>query len=241
MAGLDFTVCVPKAQMGTEGDEMMRLAKTWYIGLLCVGSMVCWAPAAITLSFVQNTITPQAIANDPVLANMQCWSARVSYADGDWSSAGVVIVLPPGNFWYKHPLGSSTKPNPALFPVAPGVQFTTYVAAASDTGSNATTNILGGYPEGDPPSLGDPTSAVPGRLSFSYGDLVPTAPGTYEILRITWPLSVSPSQLGGLMITSQVNPPGSFVVYFPESTALAFLAVPVMLAARRKSVRTRSR
>jgi hypothetical protein len=52
-------------------------------------------------------------------------------------------------FFYKHALGGNTKPNPAFFPIAPALEWTTYVTCPGDTGSSGAPSVLGGYPEGD--------------------------------------------------------------------------------------------
>lgn len=139
--------------------------------LLCiVAAFSSSALAQISAFWEQVTITPAAIANDPTLASMQSWDLIVM-TTGDWASAAMRAALPPGLAFYKHPLGGLTRPDPAIFGSSPALEFTTYVSAPSDDGTNHDTRVLGGHPQGSLLSIGDPTSAVPGTFSMSWGSL----------------------------------------------------------------------
>jgi len=204
-----------------------------------VGSTSSSASAALTAQFVQNTITPAAIAADPALANMQSWSLMVTNTDGHWASAGVRGVLPTGNVFYQTPAargGGNTHPNPALFAQFPDLQFDTYVSSArNQTGQNPPV-ILAPYPENDPPiSFGGATDPVPGRISVAWGDPQATSgpgPGTYEIMRMTFPQSVAPN---GFLEVSQVQPDQTVAQNFypPEPAAMNLFFVVLAAATAR--------
>jgi hypothetical protein len=198
------------------------------------------ATAAITATWVNNPITPAAITNDPVLANMQSWSLRVT-TDGNWASAGLEVILPAGLTFYNNALGGSTKPNPAIVAAFPAVAFDTYVSGPGDLGGGTgAPAILGFFPE--QPGPGD-FGGTTGRFSVSWGDLVNDPPGTYEIARLTFPSSVDVSGAGypvnPTSKTSQVNPDSTVLIPnvgpVPEPTSLGLLAVAGLLAMRRRS------
>ena len=56
-------------------------------------ALAAQARAAITASWHLVQISAAAIANDPVLANMQSWDLRVT-TDGNWASAGLRLTRP---------------------------------------------------------------------------------------------------------------------------------------------------
>jgi hypothetical protein len=143
------------------------LSRTSVVIILSM-SVCTGAKASITAFWQQVTITPAAISNDPALANMQCWDLMTT-TSGDWSNARMLAFLPSGFNFYKHVLGGLTRPNPAQFPSAPALEFTTFVTAPSDTGANGGTQILGGHPQSFPPNVGKPTecSRWPGRTGLS--------------------------------------------------------------------------
>lgn len=89
--------------------------------------------AQITAFWEQVPITPQAIASDAQLASMQCWDLMTT-TSGDWASAGLRAVLPPGNFFYTSAQGGNTRPSPATVQMFPHVEFDTFVTSPSDTG-----------------------------------------------------------------------------------------------------------
>ena len=210
------------------------------------------ASAALTAQWVRNTITPGAIAADGQLANMQSWSLQVTNTDGHWASAGLRAQLPAGNAFYNTPPargGGDTHPNPAFFPVFPELEFDTYVSSArNQLGANAPA-ILGAFPENDPPqSFGGPTDAIPGRFSVAWGDPQATSgpgPGTYEVVRLTFPSSVNPGDIvvninnvgqgGNWSRTSQVTPDATIEIPdIPEPASLGLVAAAGLLAIRRR-------
>ena len=198
------------------------------------------ASAALTALFQQNAISPAAIAADPALANMQCWSVMVTNTDGHWASAGLRMTLPAGHTFYQTPPargGGDTHANPLLFGIFPELEFDTYVSSARNQAGQNPPAILGAYPENQPPqSFGGATDAIPGTFAVSWGDPQATSgpgPGTYEIVRFTFPLSVLP---GGFGETSQVAPDQTINIDVPEpATAAAALAGLFALALRRGS------
>jgi hypothetical protein len=211
---------------------------------IAVGLFASAASAAITATWVQNTISAAAITNDPTLATMQSWSLNVTYTDGDWASAGLRATLPVGNVFYQNALGGNTKPNPSFVALFPGLAYDTYVTGPADTGSTGAPSVLGGLTE-PTASFGGATDPTPGTLSVSWGDLVTSPPGTYEIARLTFPSSVSPSAvtIDQASATFQVNPDGQVSIpgltggggTTPEPATLGLLAVGGLLGLRRRA------
>ena len=205
-----------------------------------VGSTTSSASAALTAQFVQNTITQAAIAADPALANMQSWSLMATNTDGHWASAGVRLTLPAGYVFYQVPetrFGGNTRPSAGLLGLFPDLEFDTYVSSARNQFGLNPPAILGPYPENDPPlSFGGATDPVPGRFSVSWGDPQAASgpgPGTYEILRITFPQSVNTPV--GFVLTSQVAPDQTigFEVPWPEPAAMSVFFVVLAVATAR--------
>ena len=194
---------------------------------------------ALTATWVPNTISQAAITVDPNLANMQSWSLRVTNTDGHWASAGVRLALPTGSAYYQTPAargGGDTHPNPVFFNLFPELEFDTYVSSARNQIGLNPPAILGSYPENDPPlSFGGATDPVPGRFSVAWGDPQATSgpgPGTYEILRITFPLGTYPS-IAPPGQTSQVAPDQTIIIDDPEPHATGMLLVVVAGAVTR--------
>ncbi len=186
---------------------------TWITVLMATASP---AHAGITAFWRQTTITPAAIANDPALANMQCWDLMTA-TTGDWATAAMRATLPVGSTFYKHPVGGRTRPDPAQFTSFPALEFTTYVTSPSDDGTNNTTMLFGGHPQGGPISLGDPTSPIPGVFSMDWGDtFVVDPPGTYQIGRLTFPNGVLPDIFNNTPLP--VHTPSYIAQVSPDST-----------------------
>lgn len=219
----------------------MRFGRSFLAAVVALGAISSSAFAALTASWQQVPISANALASDPTLANMQSWSLRINYTDGDWASGGIRATLPAGSFFYRQsPLGAQTYPGPALIAAFPALEFTSYVRAAADAAGGGT-NVLGSFPEGSPdgPSVGNQTQAppgTPGNFNASFGDLVTTPPGNYEIVRLTFPIGVIPPILP-LSVTSQVNPSQDLPIpQIPEPGTLGLLAAAGLLAIRRRSV-----
>jgi hypothetical protein len=172
-------------------------------GLVVAVAAPSTASAVIVANWQPNTISPAAIADNPALASMQSWSLMVTHGDGDWGSAGVELTLPAGNAFFQHSFGGNTRPNPALTTVFPSLAYDTYVSSPGDTGSAGAPFILGPFP----PAAGS-GQLGPQRLSVIWGDFVATPPGTYEILRVTFPNSAFPAG-NQLNFTAQTNPAAS--------------------------------
>src|SRR5688500_7731178 len=86
---------------------------------------------------------------DPQLLTMQTWDLSIyNNEGGDWSSAGMRLVLPAGNVFYQHSFGTNTKPSSLLTSVFPALAFDTYVTSPSDTGTSGAPAVTGGYPTG---------------------------------------------------------------------------------------------
>jgi hypothetical protein len=219
---------------------MTSLART--CAAVFASTIASTTSAALSVSFRSNPITAVAIAADPVLANMQSWSILVTNTDGHWASAGLRMTLPPGHSFYQTPAargGGDTHPNVAFDPHFPDLEFDTYVSSArNQTGQNAPA-ILGPYPETQPPqSFGGPTDPIPGTFSVSWGDPQATqgpGPGTYEILRFTFPRTVTPD-IYWQSQTSQVAPDQTIFIIIPEPPAAGafILGAAGMLTVRRR-------
>jgi hypothetical protein len=197
------------------------------------------AGAAITASWQQVTITPQAISNDPALANMQSWDLMVT-TTGNWSTAALRAWLLPGSFYYKHPMGGFKKPSPAAIAAFPALEFTPYVNTPNDNGlNNSNTFIVGGF-KGEPASIGDLTSPLPGIFSVSWADMFADLPGTYQIARLTFPNSLLPhiADNNPAPRTTQITPDAlALIPDIPEPTSIGLVATAALLVARRRHTR----
>ena len=207
------------------------------VALLSLG-LTSRAAAQITAFWQRATIMPAAIAEEPALANMQSWDLMVT-TTGNWASAGITARLPTGFTYYKHALGRQTRPDPSLFSSSPALEFTTYASAATDDGTNHTTIVLGSHHfNGEPGSIGDPTSFWPGTFDMDWGNLYPTAlPGTYQIARLTFPAGVvSEIRTVPLSLTFQVRPDAwTFVPQIPEPSMSCLLAAVLSITVRRRA------
>ena len=189
------------------------------------------ARAAITASWHPITISAAAIADDPVLANMQSWDLRVT-TDGNWASAGLRLTLPAGNTFYKHAPRRQHEAEPGVLPDCAGAGVSRRTSPRRRTlRPVAPPAILGGFPEGSPQSLGNSSAALPGVFSTSWGDLVTDPPGNYRIVRVTFPQGVIP-QTHELSNTSQVNPDSTTLLYIIPEPAAAPVGHGGWLAAR---------
>ncbi len=222
----------------------MRLGKM-FIAMCVACGIASAAQAAITATWVQNTITPAAIANDPQLGAMQSWSLMATNTDGQWASAGLRVSLPAGNtFYHQTPFGGNTKPSPAIVAAFPAVAYDTYVSSSRDAGGGTNAPaILGPFPENQPPqSFGGASDAIPGTISVSWGDPQATSgpgAGTWEIARITFPLAVPAITVNvdDRSQTSQINPDGTTLIpdlIIPEPGSLGLLAAAGLLVIRRR-------
>jgi hypothetical protein len=157
------------------------------------------ARAELVAHWRANSVAPAAIANDPALAGMQSWSLMATNTSGIYASTGLRAVLPPGDVFYRHPLGGAVRPTNAQISVNPALAFHTYVTdpTHSPNGGGAP-SVLGGFPDDptSPASFGGPSDTLPGTFAVAWGDpqgppLHPT--GTYEIARLTFPAGASPT------------------------------------------------
>jgi hypothetical protein len=169
------------------------------------------ASAQITAAWTSVPISPAAMNADPALQNMQCWSLQVT-TTGDWGAAGFEATLPAGQSFYNAPFGGNTKPNPALVGAFPHLAYDSYVTAPGDTGLAGRPIILGPFPPGSGGGGGE-------RFAFTWGDLATDAPGTFEIVRLTFPTSAFPS-INQISYTAQTGPttagPAGINLGFPQ-------------------------
>jgi hypothetical protein len=164
--------------------------------VLTCTALCATARAELTAFWRHNPITPAAIVDDPALVGMQSWSVMVTL-DGHWLYAGARLTLPSGSTFYRNANGGSHRPSAADIAAHPALAFHTYVTSPHThiVFGHPTPTVLAGFP--DPPiSFGGAQDSVPGTFSILWGHLetvvYPTPPGTYEILRVTFPLGVLP-------------------------------------------------
>jgi hypothetical protein len=187
-------------------------------------------------------ITPQAIADDPQLATMQTWDLMVT-TSGNWASAGLRGYFEPitSAHWYHHALAGHTRPAPALVAQHPAAAFDTYVTAPADNGVTGAPAILGDYFAGPVPYWGD----TGGHFSVGWGDAVIDPPGTYAIVRWTFPRGMMPTvfnppTLPRTSLVSQTNPDAhSIIPQIPEPSIVGLLGV-CGLVLRRRTAHSRS-
>ena len=155
---------------------------------LMMAGVTSQATAQISAFWQRVPITPQAIASDPVLANIQCWDLMATIT-GFWRTGGLRAELSSGQF-YNHPFGGNARPPRGFIEAFPALEFDTYITAPGDTGppGNAPA-IFGGFPEGEPFSMAG------SLFSVGWGQLFTHPRGTYEIARLTFPLGVFPEVL----------------------------------------------
>ncbi len=210
----------------------------WAILWLAIASP---ALAQITAFWQQVPITPQATANDPQLASMQCWDLMTT-TSGDWHLAGMRAALPAGSLFYRHQMGAFRKPPPV--PGSPALAFTTYVSSPHEDGANNNTLLLGGWLN-EPMSLGDATSPNPGTFSISWGDQFVDLSGTYQIARLTFPKGLLPDidnsspPVTNISFTAQVSP--DFTTEIPDIPEPACLWIATLAVLRVPFTRQASR
>ena len=181
--------------------------------VLALSGATATASADISAMWVSFPISAAARTADPVLNNMQCFSLRVT-TDGEWGAAGFRATLPAGMTFYHTPaarLGQDTHPNPAFFAIFPELEFDTYVSSPRNQNGANPPLIIGGFPPGQIPSLGGNTDPQPGAISVLWGDPYATpgpGPGTYEIVRLTFPAGTIPT-VNTFSFTNQFNPTAS--------------------------------
>ncbi len=161
--------------------------------------------ATITATWQTVPISAQAIASDPLLASMQSWDLIVNVNDiGDWGSAGLRVDLASGLFYQPQTFNGNTRPTQSVINANPNVAYDTYVTGPEDNGTTGQPVILGGHPA-DPASFGGANDPLPGTFSVSWGDLFTSAPGTYQIARLTFPQGIQTLTLEGSFV-SQTEP-----------------------------------
>jgi len=177
------------------------------------------ARGELTAFWRNNPITPEAIADDPVLAGMQSWSLMASNTDGWWASSGLRAVLPSGYTFYRNSQGGSFHPTAPQVSAHPAVEFHTYVTSPHNQGGANAPVLLGPFPQNMPPqSFGGSSDALPGTFSVAWADPVghKHVPGTFEIVRLTYPATLSPT----------VHPTSSVDYVNPEQTVLVPTTIP---------------
>jgi hypothetical protein len=203
------------------------------------------ARAALSVFWHNNSITPQAIANDPALSDMQSWSLMVNNDEGSFSTAGLRATLPSGNRFYRNALGGFSRPAAPEIASNPALEFHTYVTSPHDGGggSNAP-SVFGPFPVNQPPqSFGGPNDPLPGVFSTSWGhptQPVIQPPGTFEIVRLTFPKFgeplIDPESYAAYIAPNQTI---LLPARIPEPGAMVVVAILPLLA-RRSTRRPRS-
>jgi hypothetical protein len=219
------------------GADMRCASPFSALAVALVGIIPSTARAQLTAFWQRAPITPQAVADDPALANMQSWDLKVTC--NDWRTAGLRAILPAGLTFYNHPVGTNERPNPAFTQVFPALAFDTYVGTVLDHPGPAPF-IHGSFPAGHPVTMAG------SLVSVSWGEEAANAPGTYQIARLTFPLGIIPNVIniadvgpvpGQFSYTDQVDPAVSVELPdIPEPSAaiivLAGLAMTTCLRRR---------
>jgi len=185
--------------------------------------------AEFTWGFRQDYPTAAAIAGDPNLANMQSYVFFVT-TEGDWLSAGLRATLQTGQSFYRVPGAAPLIWNPFG---TPAQQFTTSVTSPPDFFGDIYTTIDGGFP-GSTASNGSASSISPGTFSVTWSDSIQSAPGSYDLARLTFPLSSSIT--GYHFEVTALNRFGEPVT-IPEPDALGLLTLVGIRGQRRRTVR----
>ena len=189
----------------------MSVTRTMSCAVLVCTLVSALAHAELSAHWHFNPITAAAIAADSQLAGMQSWSLIVTHTSGHWASAGVRAKLSGGLTYYHTPPargGGNAHPTPAMIANFPELEFDTYVSSSRNQQGANPPALLGAYVLSGPPSLGGPEDDIPGEFSVSWGDIHATSgpgPGTYEILRLTFPQGVLPNFVP-LGQATQINP-----------------------------------
>lgn len=213
----------------------MRTTLTIAMVLLSIGHAATASRAQITAFWQRNTITPQAVADDPVLAGMQSWDLMVT-AGGSWSTGHLRAQLPSGQF-YNHRFGGNTHPSGGLINVFQGLAFDTYITSPGDCGCGAAApSIFGGFPDGEPFSMSG------SLVSVGWGELVRYAPGTYRVARLTFTAGVFPDVLNNdpapvpafSHVTQTFPDATAEIPDIPEPTCFGIVIGAMMLLSRRR-------
>jgi hypothetical protein len=197
--------------------------------------------ADLTAFWRHNPITPEAIADDPMLAGMQSWSVMAATDDGLWLSAGLRATLAPDVHFYRNLNGGSFRPSVAQQAAHPALAFHTYVTIPVQLGGLPV--ILGGYPDtSGQHSFGGLFDSIPGTFAVLWADAAGPSihpPGTYEIARLTFPFGILP-EIHPQSQASQVGPKQTVPIptTVPEPAALT-LATALLTLSRRAAAPTR--
>ena len=209
----------------------------WALAVVCFRAT---AHADLTAFWRNNPITPEAIADDPVLAGMQSWSVLVTHDNGYWVSAGARLTLPSGLTFYRNALGDDLRPSPAAIAQHPALAYHTYVTSPHHIFNPFySPSVLGPFPESQPPtSFGGGSDPLPGTFSVSWGHpetvVYPTPVGTYEILRVTFPNQTVPV-VHPQSRTWTTNPEQMAVITAIPEPALPISVVLILFGAHRRS------
>jgi hypothetical protein len=235
---------------------MMRVGK-FLVAVLALSLMASSAFAAFTATWTQvaagNGVGAPAYpvaasTNDPALLTMQTWDLNITYdsTTAVWAQAGMEIGLSAGTF-YQNALGGATRPNPGFVGAFPALAYTTFVSSTADNGTNNATTLVGRFSGSGAFSNGSSGSGTPGTFNGVWGQLgFPTGPGTYNIARVTFPLTSIANVVFG-------DPGGSYTsltdnsytliptiggggpVTTPEPATLGLLAIAGVFGLRRRA------
>jgi C1A family cysteine protease len=117
---------------------------------------------------VEVPISPEAIADDPTLANARTYDLQVVITDDDdWTATGAIIELD-GEF-YQHPVADADVPQPSFWSAFPSLEHDTFFCSRDFTAP--------GFAEGPIYTAQD--------VNCSWFDTNNTGNGTYTIARFT--------------------------------------------------------
>jgi hypothetical protein len=193
--------------------------------------------AAFVFSVEHIPIGATAIASDPQLANFVTIDLKITAtAPNRFNVAGMISEPATPGFFYQHPFGGLTLPNPALVNLFPALAFDTYVTTPGEI-------ALGLTPDSPFAFVGTGGSRLDtAQANLAWATLgAPEVYGTFQIARLTFSRSLSESVTvtlrGDIRDSTQPTlsrPFGPFVLRVPEPAMAATTIGGLWFAARRR-------
>lgn len=164
-------------------------------------------------------ITPEALADDPMLANAQSvdFVARVTDGSG-FRGAGVFTQAPPGGSFYQHPFGGIQEPAAAAVALFPSLGYDTYLTVPPGGQTDSGRPFVGSNNEWSTAELNQAWLRNPGLLGN----------GDFRFLRITW-FGPPPSGIGRYLRAGESL---NFSFTLPEPASACWLGLCAVLLRR---------